>query len=113
MNNHVRTATWVLILLLAVGLVSIAVTAAVVGADNTRVIRQAQQDNNETLRIIRSCTTPGAECHDRGQKATAAAIADINQVSIYAAACADQPGDQSADEIYACVIRKLAADNKS
>lgn len=113
MNPQARTSLWVMVLLLGVGLVVIVATAAVVGADNTRIIRKTQQDNAEALRLIRSCTTPGEECYDRGQQGTAAAISDINQVSIYAAACADLPGNQSVEQIYACVVRKLSAEDKS
>lgn len=109
MNPQARTGLWIVVLLLGVVLVVIVTTAAVVGADNTRIIRKTQQDNAETLRIIRSCTTPGDDCFDRGQERTAEVVADINEVSIFAAACADMPGNQTVDDIYACVVRRLAA----
>lgn len=80
-------------------------------------IRVAQQSNAQTLRethrtldVVQSCTTPGRECFKRGQKQTSGAIADINRVSIYAAACADRPRQQTVEQIQACVIERLAQD---
>lgn len=108
MNGNTRAFAWVIIALLVGALVVTLLTATIVGADNTNTIRATQRDNAETLRLIRSCTTPGRECFDEGQKRTADAVADINRVAIYAAACADKPGVQGRDEIYACVIRSLA-----
>lgn len=37
---------------------------------------------------IESCTTPGEDCFKRSQKATASAVGSINQVAVYASACA-------------------------
>jgi hypothetical protein len=37
---------------------------------------------------IRSCTTPGGSCYERGQAQTAAAVAQINQAALIAAFCA-------------------------
>lgn len=114
MNTNVRTFTWVVITLLAAALTITLLTATIVGADNTATIRQAQRESAESLQIIRSCTTPGMQCFDEGQKRTADAVADINRVAVYAAACADKPGVQGRDEIYACVVRSLAkADDPS
>jgi hypothetical protein len=100
-----------LVALLSAALVVVAVTAAVVGADNSQAIRSTSRDNAEALRLIKSCTTPGQECFERGQKQTAEAVADINRVTVYAAACADLPGVQGQAEIYACVVEKLAEDD--
>jgi predicted PurR-regulated permease PerM len=107
-NRHVRTFSVVLVLLLSVGLIVVIATAAVVGADNTRVIRQTQRDNAELLTLIRSCTTPGQKCFNESQKRTADVVADLNRVAVYAASCADKRGVQGEDEIYACVIKLLA-----
>lgn len=41
-----------------------------------------------TAEQVESCTTPGRECFKRSQAATAAAVGSINQVAVYAAACA-------------------------
>lgn len=61
---------------------------------------------------INSCTDPAGPCAKRGQKQTAAAVADISVRQIAAVACADQPGTQSVSQIKACVdrtVRVLAA----
>lgn len=99
--------------------VAFAIRATQVG--NTSTLRSASDAANSakdaaesaergTARI-EDCTTPGRDCYDSGQKRTADAIADINKVAVYAAACADQDGVQGEDEIYTCVIRLLAADD--
>jgi hypothetical protein len=87
-------------------------TATLVGADTTQTIRESQKASQETLRIIRSCTTPGAECFDRGQQQTADAVEDINRVAVFAAVCADKRGVQGEGEIYACVVRLLADEDR-
>jgi hypothetical protein len=95
------------------------VTAIVVAATKSTKIRETQtantpllENSNETLKLIRDCTTPGEECFDRGQRRTAEVVAnltsDLTRVSAYAAACADRPGVQGEDEILACVIARLA-----
>lgn len=63
--------------------------------------------NAATLDAVRDCTTPGRACYERGRRTTAAAVADITRISVYAAACADQPGRQSARQIEACITRRL------
>jgi hypothetical protein len=105
-----RTFGWVVIALLIAALTVTLLTATLVGADNTNTIRTSQRANAETLRLIQDCTQPGGECYDRGQKQTADVVADLNRAAVYAAACADKPGVQGKDEIYACVIRLFAAD---
>jgi hypothetical protein len=112
MNSNVRTFGWVLIALLVAALTVTMLTATIVGADNTNIIRQAQRDNAETLRLIRSCTTPGQECFDRGQERTANVVADINRVAVFAAACADKPRRQTVQQIQSCVIARLAAEDR-
>jgi len=108
MNPKARNLTWALVALLVAGIVVLQLVATLIGTDNTTTIRQAQHDNAETLRLIRSCTTPGKECFDRGQKQTAGAVADINRVAIFAAACADRPAQQTVEQIQSCVIARLA-----
>lgn len=71
--------------------------------DNTQ---RAEQDS-EALLIIKDCTQPAGKCFKRGQRATAKAVGDINQVVILAAACAPlTPGD--VDAITACIVDGLA-----
>ena len=108
MNSSTRTFVWMLISLAIAGLTITLLTAVLVGADNTNAIRDTQRGNSEVLRLIRSCTTPGQECFERGQRQTADAVADINRVAIIAAACADKPRRQSVEQIQSCVIARLA-----
>lgn len=74
--------------------------------------RQSSVRNQETLRIVKGCTTPGSDCYDRGVRQTARAVADINRVVVLAASCADQPDVQTTDEIEACILRELEAADK-
>jgi len=108
MNPKARSLTWALVALLVGGIVVLQLVATLVGTDNTTTIRQTQHDNAETLRLIRSCTSPGQECFERGQRQTATAVADINRVAIFAAACADRPAQQTVEQIQSCVIARLA-----
>lgn len=73
--------------------------------------RATQEGNRDLLNLIKSCTDPSGECAKRGQEQTADAIADINRVTVYAAACADEPGVQGQSAIYACVVEMLAEDD--
>lgn len=103
MNGKVRSLGWAFVGLLVAVLVVVAFASLLVTTSNTKAIKDTQQS-------IRSCTTPGQECYDRGQEQTSKAIADINRVTVYAAACADEPGVQGQAEIYSCVIDRLASD---
>lgn len=116
-----RQLLWTTVALAGVALVISVVTAAVVSAVKSTSIRESQVENtalientDQTLKIIRECTTPGEDCYDRGQARTAAIVArltnDLTRVSAYAAACADQAGVQTEDEIFACIVRRLAAE---
>lgn len=49
---------------------------------------QAAESAEEAAEAIEDCTTPKGECYQQGQKRTAAAVADISVLSVYAAACA-------------------------
>lgn len=101
---------------LAAGLIIVAmVVASIGGLSKSTVIREQQitntkkiDDTARILRLVRSCTTPGQPCYERGQRQTAAAVGDINQVVVLAASCADKPRQQSETEIQGCIIRRLA-----
>lgn len=110
-------------------LLGVAVMALVLGLTWTvvqttlgvRLIRETQLDNaqraketqlnTETIERlaedIESCTTPEGECAKRNARATADAIATINEITIFAAACATQ-GNDTATEIRLCVENQLA-----
>lgn len=69
------------------------------------------QANNETLDIIKDCTTPGRKCYDRGQKRTADVVFNLNRVTIYAAACATKEKNQgNIAKIQACVLHRIEQD---
>jgi hypothetical protein len=74
-------------------------------------IRENQKINTETLRILQDCTVPENDCYERSQKRTAEAVGDINKITLYAAACADRPGEQTIVEIQSCVLHRLAAED--
>jgi hypothetical protein len=77
------------------------------------------KDNRDTLTrikaqstLIKSCTTPGESCYERGQRQTGDAVASINRVIIASASCAvGQTGTpaQIEDAIRACVVIRLGA----
>lgn len=73
-------------------------------------IKEQAIANGRTGRLVEDCTTPGNPCYERAAQQTAKAVADINRVSIYAAACADRGDVQSVEEIQQCVITRLAKD---
>lgn len=64
----------------------------------------------DVLEEVRSCTTPGGECYQRGQESTVKAVGDINRIVVYAAACADRRGVNTEQEIQACVLKLLEED---
>lgn len=115
-----RQAVWTVAGMAAASLLIIVVASVVISATMSARIRDTQVTNTGTLKatertlaIVEDCTTPGSECFQEGQRRTAAAIADINRVTVYAAACADRPGVQGQSEIYACVVESLAEDDES
>jgi hypothetical protein len=119
--NVTRRQKLIVALVTAVAvLIMVAVTAVVISAVKSTSIRETQTENtalientSKTLEIMQGCTTPGEECFDRGQERTAELVAgltsDLTRVSAYAAACADHVGVQTEDEIFACIVRRLAA----
>ena len=124
MNLTRRQVLWSVVALAVALLVVVVASAVVVSAVKSTSIRETQTQNtdllektDETLQIMRGCTTPGEECYDRGQRRTAELVAhltsDLTRVSAYAAACADQAGVQTEDQIFACIVRRLAADPKA
>ena len=120
MRLNRRHLLWSVLAVAVLVLVLTVATAVVVAAVKSTSIRETQTQNtalientDETLKIIRECTTPGEDCYDRGQSRTAEIVAgltsDLTRVSAYAAACADHVGVQTEDEIFACIVRRLAS----
>lgn len=102
------------------------VFAILVSATKSTAIRDAQVDNTETidnteralasteetLRVLLDCTDPSGGCYKRGQDSQASAIENITRISIYAAACADKPREQSTQEIQDCILAELDAEKR-
>lgn len=91
--------------------------------DTTQAIRASQKDSHRTqlasaqlLATIRSCTTPGEPCAARNARTLAAAIDTLSTrnshtAAIAAAAAADCATKVTGfEEIYRCVVHRLAAD---
>lgn len=90
------------------------VIAVLTSATKSTEIRDQQQQNSplientdQTLKRIRSCTTPGQPCYERGQRQLAKAVGDINRVVVLAAACASGDGSRTEAEIQACIVQRL------
>ena len=76
-------------------------------------IRGTQKNNTELLKLVKSCTTPGQPCYERGQQQTAGAVATINRVVVLAAACSVGISPaltvvERQARIQGCVIDRLA-----
>lgn len=70
---------------------------------NTGTLQAAEN----TLEIVKDCTTPGGECKLRGEKDTGNAINLIALKDLLSDVCADQPGPQNRAEVQSCVDRYL------
>jgi preprotein translocase subunit SecG len=94
-----------LFLVVGVGMLVIAVVFAYI---TLRAVRATQ---NQTA----DCVTPGSKCYtqrveqDKAQTTAivAGVIGGVNEVSIYAAWCANKPGYQTIAEIQKCVTDKI------
>lgn len=113
-----RRVGWVLIGactgMVVVVLLTVLISIRGTQQNNSPILKSTEQaatSADRTLEQIEDCTTPGRECYERGVRRTADAIASINEVAIYAAACADKPRRQSVEEIQSCVIARLAAED--
>lgn len=107
-----------LIFVIGMGVTAILVLligAVITSATKSTQIRDQQQQNSpliansdETLQLIKACTTPGLRCYERGQRQLADAVGNVNRVVVLAAACASGPVTKSEAEIQACVIERLS-----
>jgi uncharacterized protein YlxW (UPF0749 family) len=80
----------------------------VITADTNNLAEQIKRVAGQ----IESCTTPKGECYERGRSQTADAVGTINRITIYAAACADRAGVDTAPEIQACIEQALASEDR-
>ena len=66
-------------------------------------IKRAADTSQSTNEKILDCLDPGGQCYRESQQRSAQFIASINEISQYAAVCADKPGSQSLEEIRRCI----------
>jgi hypothetical protein len=62
--------------------------------------------NRHGVRIVVDCTQPGGLCYQRAQDQTAAAVAQLNLVTIISAECADAYTGRA---LHDCIIRRVKA----
>lgn len=79
-----------------------------ISAQQTDIKRGADAAQATNERIL-DCLEPAGECYQRSQQQTGDAVASINEISQYAAVCADRPGSQSLDEIRRCIADLITA----
>lgn len=117
-------ATRLFILVLVVMMtVSLAVQGALAVQDHYRIkqnekiqqfIKDQAVENHTISEKIQDCIDPEGACYLEGQKRTATAVGDINQVIVLASACSlgvdrDLPIRERQSLIQQCVIDRLAA----
>lgn len=112
---------WMVLGLALCAVLAVVLFAILKAATTTDKISALQNTNarkidasEQSLALIKSCTTPGMDCYERGQRQSAKAVGDINKVIILAAACASGLPDgvtvaERQDLISTCVIDRLAA----
>lgn len=74
-------------------------------ADIKRAADNAQDTNDQIL----DCLDPDGQCYKESQERTGQSVASINEVTYYAAVCADRPGSQSLRDIRRCISDLIAA----
>lgn len=77
-------------------------------ADQQDDIEAGTDASVATNKQVLDCTQPTGECYRESQKRSADVVGSINEISLYAAACADQSGVQTVEEIQSCVIARLS-----
>lgn len=86
------------------------VLKAIIGQQDD--IKAAAKASTETNDQILDCLSPQGACYAESQKRSAGFIASVNEITAYAAVCADRPGSQSLEEIRLCVADLIAAGAK-
>lgn len=64
------------------------VYSSIVGAYTVHQIRVGQKGTKESVAVIKDCTTQGGRCYREEQAVRRSTVDSINEVSAYAAACA-------------------------
>jgi hypothetical protein len=75
-----------------------------------RISARNNELNELTVKIsqrLEDCTTPSGACYQESNARTGEAIGSINQITIIAAACADQQGVATENDIRKCIEQAL------
>ena len=103
-----RAVLWSRIFIVCLAIFSVLVTGLLLYS--TLLIRQTQvvnaeraQDTQSLTEQIRSCTSPGGKCYERGQKQTAKAVGAIGVVNRKSAAAAATCAQTRSE--YAAILR--------
>lgn len=118
-DAHPRTRFWIITGLAFLALIALvlSLTAIFQTAGTTQDVRETQlegtpfgkkiqqsiDDIAAVLAILQDCLDPNGVCGKQSAEGTAAIIEQFREDSITAAACADQPGTQTREQIAACV----------
>lgn len=70
-------------------------------------IDSVSTDTSNILNFIVDCTTPGHKCYEDGQKNTAGVIQKLEDIILLASVCSKVPGNNTVQEIKACVENGL------
>lgn len=100
--------------LIVAALLWVIITVHAKSIEQEQLLAIAKQ-NNANGKLLVDCTTPGHECYDRSQKTSAAAVMNINKVTVAAVACSKITANYVADDpvktlqlIQACTVAALA-----
>ena len=106
-RNTIYNRRWVTDLLLFLSVIALIILLAGNKSTYNHVLQVGEQ-NTQLLEEVKSCTDPAGACARRGEKVTSDAVAQIKQISIIAAYCANkQPVPVSSDTVRECVQKEL------
>lgn len=97
---------WIFGILVFIGISAALLLLAIQGADTNRIANTldnvAEESKENTDRIV-DCTTPGGQCYENSTER----IVSINEISILAAFCANQPENNTETLIRKCITERL------
>lgn len=83
-----------------------------IGKQNDDIQRGTEASVSTNEQIL-DCLTPGGECFERSRTNSSNTVASINEVTAYAAVCADRPGVQSLAAIRLCIADLISAGDRA